>query len=194
VRQALASAVPPARKVYPRRPMPAIDPYVEVIDSWLLADREVPRKQRHTARRVWQRLVAEPTPASPREGARDRVGFQRREAGASDGDGQVGRCPVGGSVSTAQPTSASSCSHHRRSPGTPAGDDVWLVAWAPQAVPGVAGLRTAGNDGESGPSASGRVMVFLLRVSGPALAFWAGPVVRGQSPGRGPRRRIGKGQ
>jgi len=39
--------------------MPAIDPYVEVIDSWLLADREVPRKQRHTARRVWQRLVAE---------------------------------------------------------------------------------------------------------------------------------------
>lgn len=39
--------------------MPAIDPYVEVIDSWLLADRKVPRKQRHTARRVWQRLVAE---------------------------------------------------------------------------------------------------------------------------------------
>jgi hypothetical protein len=30
-----------------------------VIDGWLLADREVPRKQRHTARRVWQRLVAE---------------------------------------------------------------------------------------------------------------------------------------
>jgi hypothetical protein len=59
VRQALASAVPPPRKVYPRRPRPAIDPYVEVIDSWLLADRDVPRKQRHTARRVWQRLVAE---------------------------------------------------------------------------------------------------------------------------------------
>jgi transposase len=30
-----------------------------VIDEWLLADRVVPRKQRHTARRVWQRLVAE---------------------------------------------------------------------------------------------------------------------------------------
>ena len=59
VRQALASAIPPPRKAYPRRPRPAIDPYVEVIDSWLLADREVPRKQRHTARRVWQRLVAE---------------------------------------------------------------------------------------------------------------------------------------
>lgn len=59
VRQALASAVPPPRKAYARRPRPAIDAYVEVIDSWLLGDREVPRKQRHTARRVWQRLVAE---------------------------------------------------------------------------------------------------------------------------------------
>jgi transposase len=59
VRQALTGAVPPPRKVYPRRPRPAINPYVEVIDSWLLADREAPRKQRHTARRVWQRLVAE---------------------------------------------------------------------------------------------------------------------------------------
>jgi transposase len=59
VRQALASAFPPPRKAYPRRARPAIDPYVEVIDAWLLADRDVPRKQRHTARRVWQRLVAE---------------------------------------------------------------------------------------------------------------------------------------
>ncbi len=59
VRQALASALPPPRKAYPRRPRPAIDPYSEVIDSWLLADRDMPRKQRHTARRVWQRLVAE---------------------------------------------------------------------------------------------------------------------------------------
>jgi len=59
VRQALASAVPPSRRSYPRRPRPAIDPWVEVIDCWLLADREAPRKQRHTARRVWQRLVAE---------------------------------------------------------------------------------------------------------------------------------------
>jgi transposase len=59
VRQALDSAVPPPRKVYPQRPRPAIDAYASVIDGWLLADRLVPRKQRHTARRVWQRLVAE---------------------------------------------------------------------------------------------------------------------------------------
>ncbi len=59
VRQALGNAVPPPRKAYPARPQPAIDRYAEVIDGWLLADRQVPEKQRHTARRVWQRLVAE---------------------------------------------------------------------------------------------------------------------------------------
>ncbi len=59
VRQALESAVPPPRKVYPQRPRSAVDAYAAVIDGWLLADRLVPRKQRHTARRVWQRLVAE---------------------------------------------------------------------------------------------------------------------------------------
>ena len=59
VRQALEAAVPPPRRPYPPRSRPAIDPYARVIDGWLEADREVPRKQRHTARRVWQRLVAE---------------------------------------------------------------------------------------------------------------------------------------
>lgn len=38
---------------------PAIDDWAELIDSWLIADQQAPRKQRHTARRMWQRLVAE---------------------------------------------------------------------------------------------------------------------------------------
>lgn len=59
VRQALTDAVPPPRKIYPERPRPAIDPWVMVIDAWLIADEDAPRKQRHTARRIWQRLVAE---------------------------------------------------------------------------------------------------------------------------------------
>jgi transposase len=59
VRQALASAVPPPRKPYPPRPRPAIEPWVAVIDGWLLQDKDALPKQRHTARRVWQRLVAE---------------------------------------------------------------------------------------------------------------------------------------
>jgi transposase len=58
VREALDSAVPAPRKSYPR-PAPAIGPWTEVIDSWLVADEGVPRKQRHTARRIWQRLGAE---------------------------------------------------------------------------------------------------------------------------------------
>jgi transposase len=59
VRQALVSAVPPPRKAYPPRRRPAIDPWAAVIDGWLVEDRDAPCKQRHTARRVWQRLVAE---------------------------------------------------------------------------------------------------------------------------------------
>jgi transposase len=59
VRQALASALPPERKLPERRPAPKLGAFHALIDAWLAADREVPRKQRHTARRVWQRLVEE---------------------------------------------------------------------------------------------------------------------------------------
>lgn len=59
VRAALDSALPPPRKTYPGRARPAIGPWAGVIDAWLVADQGAPRKQRHTARRVWQRLVAE---------------------------------------------------------------------------------------------------------------------------------------
>lgn len=59
VRQALQDAVPPPRKAYPARPRPAVGEWTAVIDAWLLADQDAPRKQRHTARRIWQRLVAE---------------------------------------------------------------------------------------------------------------------------------------
>ena len=58
VREALASAVPPGRKS-PEREAPALGPWTLIIRAWLVADRQAPRKQRHTARRVWQRLVAE---------------------------------------------------------------------------------------------------------------------------------------
>jgi transposase len=59
VRAALDNAVPPPRKAYPVRVKPVLGEWAPVIDGWLIADRDAPRKQRHTARRVWQRLVAE---------------------------------------------------------------------------------------------------------------------------------------
>jgi transposase len=36
-----------------------LDPYKETIDSWLIADKKAPRKQRHTAKRVFTRLKDE---------------------------------------------------------------------------------------------------------------------------------------
>ena len=42
VRQALADAVPPPRRVYPVRPRPAIDGWATVIDAWLIADKDAP--------------------------------------------------------------------------------------------------------------------------------------------------------
>ncbi len=59
VRQALESAIPPPKRAPEVRPAPKLGAYQAVIDQILVADRVAPRKQRHTARRIWQRLVEE---------------------------------------------------------------------------------------------------------------------------------------
>lgn len=59
VRQALADPVPPAKRAPSSRPAPKLGAYRALIDEWLRADAGVPRKQRHTARRIWQRLREE---------------------------------------------------------------------------------------------------------------------------------------
>jgi transposase len=58
VREALASAWPPARKV-PERRSPALGPWQGLVRGWLVEDRAAPAKQRHTAHRVWVRLGEE---------------------------------------------------------------------------------------------------------------------------------------
>jgi transposase len=48
--------------VYCRRehqPYPVLGPYLNIIDKWLEQDKERPKKQRHTARRIYHRLVEE---------------------------------------------------------------------------------------------------------------------------------------
>jgi transposase len=59
VRKMLSFSVPPGyrRKVPVRRPK--LDRFTGIIDAWLEADRSVHRKQRHTAKRVFDRLREE---------------------------------------------------------------------------------------------------------------------------------------
>ena len=81
VRQALESAIPPAKRAPEVRPAPKLGPYRQVIDEILLADREAPRKQRHTARRIWQRLVEEHGAAVSERQVCRYVHDKRRELG-----------------------------------------------------------------------------------------------------------------
>ena len=41
------------------QPFPVLEPYLETIDTWIEGDRDQPKKQRHTARRVYHRLIEE---------------------------------------------------------------------------------------------------------------------------------------
>ena len=43
----------------PENMCPKLDDYKPIIDSWLIGDKEAPRKQRHTAKKVFRRLTKE---------------------------------------------------------------------------------------------------------------------------------------
>jgi transposase len=81
VRQALASPWPPPRKSPSGRPAPKLGRYRPLIDEWLRADREAPRKQRHTAKRIWERLRSEHGADVAETTVRQYVRRRRRELG-----------------------------------------------------------------------------------------------------------------
>ena len=86
VRQALAGALPPVHR-YPVRLKPKLDVVAAFIDGVLEADQRAPRKQRHTARRIFRRiltefpgaLIAESTVRNHVRERKHQIGLIRRE-------------------------------------------------------------------------------------------------------------------
>ena len=160
VRQALASAVPPAKRAPVSRPAPKLGEYRAIIDAWLIADREAPRKQRHTAKRIHQRLVDE-------HGARGRGGHRPAvRQGAQAAARLAGRGRVRPAASRARRRGGGRLGPGRGRARGRAGDGASVrdarVVLGRDVLPGVAGRDPAGVPGaarrrrSSGSAASSR--------------------------------------
>jgi transposase len=97
VRHALRSAVPPARKV-PVRACPALGPWQGLVRRWLEEDKTAPRKQRHTAHRIWVRLTQEHGAVVAESTVRAYVAEVRRQVGGAIGEVMVPQAHEPGAV------------------------------------------------------------------------------------------------
>lgn len=79
IRKALQHATPIPYRVDAAKPRPKLDPFVETIRTWLTDDQQRPRKQRHTAVRIWERLRDEHQYDGARRAVSDLVKQLRRE-------------------------------------------------------------------------------------------------------------------
>jgi hypothetical protein len=77
VRQALLNAQPPSAPL--NRSRPVLGPLKPVIDAILEEDWQAPRKQRHTAHRIWEWLVSEHSAEIAEATVRRYVGSRKRE-------------------------------------------------------------------------------------------------------------------
>ncbi len=59
VRQAICDPTPPARQFPAFQTRVLTDELKAIIDEWLLSDKKAPKKQRHTALRIFNRLITE---------------------------------------------------------------------------------------------------------------------------------------
>jgi hypothetical protein len=126
VREALTYAEPTPRRQLVRR-SPLLDPVKKTIDEWLRADLEAPRKQRHTARRIKDRLAQEMDTVIPHEDTTSstdgRLADHCGAARVTHRDQVPGAAFVGGHVNGAGRLPSCPANRRRRparqSPGSP---------------------------------------------------------------------------
>jgi hypothetical protein len=101
VRKAIRNAIPRERKIAIRE-KPKLGPAMGFIDGILEADRKAPRKQRHTAHRIWNRLRKEMPEIGVAEcTVRRNVRETKRQLGLAGGETFASRTAPRGGVSPA---------------------------------------------------------------------------------------------
>jgi transposase len=83
IKKALSQAAPPGYRLRKGRPKPVLDPVRPIVEAWLAADQAAPRKQRHTAQRIFERLRDEHGFTGSASNVRRFVAELKRQQGAA---------------------------------------------------------------------------------------------------------------